>query len=88
LTDGCTKSQRNLRLVSTLKHFPPLTNNNIVALGSQNKAFIEVEQTGTDLEQHQEQLLNYSFQEGVKLASLTNGVAWRFYLPLHEGSGE
>jgi hypothetical protein len=33
-------------------------------------------------------LLNYSFQEGVKLAILTNGIAWWFYLPRHEGSGE
>lgn len=53
-----------------------------------NKAFIEVKKIGTDLEQHQEQLLNYSFQEGVRLAILTNGIAWWFYLPLLEGSWE
>jgi predicted type IV restriction endonuclease len=56
--------------------------------GHQNKAFIEVKQTETDLNKHQEQLLNYSFQEGVRLAILTNGIAWWFYLPLHEGSWE
>jgi len=53
-----------------------------------NKAFIEVKRVGEDLEKHQEQLLNYSFQEGVKLAVLTNGITWWFYLPLHEGSWE
>lgn len=51
-----------------------------------NKAFIEVKKIGEDLEKHQEQLLNYSFQEGVKLSILTNGITWWFYLPLHEGS--
>ncbi|RLG27098.1 restriction endonuclease subunit R [Methanosarcinales archaeon] len=53
-----------------------------------NKVFIEVKKIGEDLEKHQEQLLNYSFQEGVKLAILTNGITWWFYLPLHEGSWE
>ena len=40
------------------------------------------------LEPHQEQLLNYSFTEGVKLAALTNGTKWWLYLPLSEGSWE
>ncbi|MBI4462959.1 MAG: restriction endonuclease subunit R [Acidobacteria bacterium] len=53
-----------------------------------NKVFIEVKKPSEDLERHQEQLLNYSFQEGVKLAALTNGTSWWFYLPLHEGSWE
>jgi len=53
-----------------------------------NKAFIEVKKIGEDLEKHQEQLLNYSFQEGVKLSILTNGITWWFYLPLHKGSWE
>lgn len=53
-----------------------------------NKVFIEVKRVGEDLEKHQEQLLNYSFKEGVKLAVLTNGISWRFYLPLYEGSWE
>lgn len=53
-----------------------------------NKVFIEVKRVGEDLERHQEQLLNYSFKEGVSLAILTNGISWRFYLPLHEGSWE
>ena len=53
-----------------------------------NKVFIEVKRVAEDLENHQEQLLNYSFQEGVKLAVLTNGITWWFYLPLHEGGWE
>ena len=53
-----------------------------------NKVFIEVKKIGEELENHQEQLLNYSFQEGIKLAVLTNGITWWFYLPLHEGSWE
>lgn len=53
-----------------------------------NKVFIEVKKVKADLENHQEQLLNYSFQEGVKLAILTNGITWWFYLPLHEGGWE
>jgi len=53
-----------------------------------NKVFIEVKKVGEDLERHQEQLLSYSFNEGVKLAILTNGITWWFYLPLNEGSWE
>lgn len=53
-----------------------------------NKVFIEVKKVNEDLEKHQEQLLNYSFKEGVKLAILTNGISWWFYLPLREGSWE
>jgi len=57
-------------------------------IGGSNKAFIEVKRPTESLEQHQEQLLNYSFREGVKLAVLTNGMTWWFYLPLYEGSWE
>jgi len=56
--------------------------------GNFNKAFIEVKKIDTDLEKHQKQLLEYSFKEGVKLAILTNGITWWFYLPLTEGSWE
>lgn len=55
-------------------------------LVEKNKLFIEVKKPREDLENHQEQLLNYSFKEGVKLAVLTNGSTWWFYLPLREGS--
>ncbi|MDP3623096.1 MAG: hypothetical protein Q8R66_04095 [Methanobacteriaceae archaeon] len=50
--------------------------------------FIEVKKVGEDLEKHQNQLLDYSFKQGVKLAILTNGMTWWFYLPLNEGSWE
>ncbi|QJW89177.1 restriction endonuclease subunit R [Spirosoma taeanense] len=53
-----------------------------------DKVFIEVKKVGEDLEKHQEQLLSYAFRQGVKLAILTNGIIWWFYLPLHEGSWE
>ena len=51
-----------------------------------NKVFIEVKRPSKDLDKHQKQLLDYSFREGVKLAVLTNGLIWWFYLPLNEGS--
>ncbi len=52
------------------------------------KVFIEVKRISENLEQHQEQLLTYSFKIGVKLAVLTNGISWWFYLPLNEGTWE
>ncbi len=54
----------------------------------QNKVFLEIKRCSADLERHQEQLLNYSFQQGVRLAILTNGIVWWFYLPLREGAWE
>lgn len=55
------------------------------ALKGKNKVFIEVKKIGEDLEKYQQQLLGYSFQEGVNLSILTNGITWWFYLPLREG---
>ncbi len=40
-------------------------------LNYQNEFFIEAKRTGEDLENHQEQLLEYAFRQGVELASLT-----------------
>ena len=56
-------------------------------LNNSSKVFIEAKKGGEDLEkpEHQEQLLKYSFQEGVDLATLTNGGTWHFYLPREEG---
>ena len=51
-------------------------------------AFIEVKRPGENLANHQQQLLEYCFQEGVKLAALTNGRTWWLYLPLQPGSWE
>ena len=55
-----------------------------------NKAmvFIEAKRVGEPLEKHQQQLLGYSFKEGVRLAVLTNGLTWWFYLPLLPGNWE
>jgi hypothetical protein len=57
-------------------------------LRNANKVFIEVKKPTEELEKHQEQLLDYSFKQGVRLAALTNGPSWWFYLPLNEGSWE
>ena len=54
-------------------------------ISDQTKVFIEVKRPRENLEQHQQQLLDYSFQGGVKLSVLTNGLTWWFYLPLMEG---
>jgi predicted type IV restriction endonuclease len=53
-----------------------------------NEVFLEAKKPGEELENHQEQLLDYSFREGIRLAILTNGVTWWFYLPLHAGTWE
>jgi hypothetical protein len=57
-------------------------------ISNSNKAFIEVKKISEELKNHQKQLLDYSFQEGIKISILTNGTTWWFYLPLHEGSWE
>jgi len=51
-------------------------------IDKKNKVFIEAKRISEELESHQEQLLKYSFQAGVSLAILTNGLSWWFYLPL------
>ena len=56
--------------------------------GSSNAVFIEVKRPSENLERHQQQLLEYCFQEGVKLAVLTNGRTWWLYLPLQAGNWE
>lgn len=52
---------------------------------SRNLVLIEVKRAGTDLDDHEEQLLRYAFDEGVPLAALTNGLIWWLYLPRAEG---
>ena len=54
-------------------------------ISGKNEVFIEAKKPQQDLENHQEQLLDYSFREGVKLAILTNGILWWFYLPTRSG---
>jgi hypothetical protein len=55
-------------------------------IGEQVSVFVEVKRTNEELEKHQEQLLEYAFRQGVKIAVLTNGLLWWFYLPLFPGS--
>jgi predicted type IV restriction endonuclease len=50
-----------------------------------SEVFLEAKRPGEDLEKHQEQLLDYSFREGVDLAILSNGILWWFYLPRKKG---
>lgn len=57
-------------------------------INHKNAVFIEAKRTDQELDRHQEQLLDYAFREGVKLAVLTNGVVWWLYLPLLQGSWE
>ena len=53
-----------------------------------NLVLIEVKRAGTDLSEHQEQLLRYAFDEGAPLAALTDGLVWWLYLPMAGGSWE
>jgi hypothetical protein len=53
-------------------------------VANSNRVFIEVRSVSEPLDGHDDPLLNYSFREGVRLAVLTNGVTWWFYLPLRE----
>ena len=55
-------------------------------INGDNEVFIEAKKPGEDLENHQKQLLDYSFGEGVELAILTNGIVWWFYLSLKKGA--
>lgn len=54
-------------------------------ISNTNEVFLEVKKTGEDLERFQEQLLDYSFRQGVGLAILTNGKTWWFQLPTKKG---
>jgi len=50
--------------------------------------FVEVKRVGEDLGNHEKQLLEYAFHDGVEVAVLTNGLLWWFYLPLLNCSWE
>ena len=55
----------------------------------QKKAvFVEVKRPWEELDNHEKQLLEYSFADGVEIAVLTNGLVWWFYLPLVGGVGK
>ena len=50
------------------------------------RVLIEVKSAGTDLTEHQVQLLGYAFDEGANIAALTDGLVWWLYLPGETGS--
>ena len=54
-------------------------------VNNRSVVFIEAKRPGEDLENHQEQLLDYSFRQSVDIAVLTNGITWAFYLPRADG---
>jgi len=51
-----------------------------------NRVFISVARVGKELEPHQESLLNFASAEEVKMAILSNGLNWWFYLPYMKGN--
>jgi predicted type IV restriction endonuclease len=53
-----------------------------------NTIFIRVKKVSEELDSHQKEILGSAIAEGVKLAILTNGVIWWFYLPFQEGSSD
>ena len=56
--------------------------------GNIDTVFIGVESVGEELNRFQKDLLGSALNEGVKLAILTNGVTWWFYLSFSEGAFE
>ena len=44
--------------------------------------FLETKRPMEDLEKDENQLLEYSFADGVEIAVLTNGLLWWLYFPL------
>lgn len=49
------------------------------------RVFLEEKAPDQNLGSHEQQLLQYAFEQGVALAVLTNGIEWWLYLPLEEG---
>ena len=48
--------------------------------------FLEAKRTGSTEEGADRQLFEYAFHQGVRMAVLTNGQEWHFYLPAEHGS--
>jgi predicted type IV restriction endonuclease len=55
-------------------------------IGEKKLVFMEVKRITEDLERHEKQILEYSFEDGVEIAVLTNGLLWWLYLPLSKGT--
>jgi len=54
-------------------------------VAGKNRVFLEVKKPSLELQDHEEQLLDYAFRQGVDIAVLTNGMTWSFYLPMQHG---
>ncbi len=59
-----------------------------LCIGRKPRVFVEVKKTSEMLSHHAYQLSLYAFNEGIRLAVLTNGFLWEFYLPLVKGKFE
>jgi hypothetical protein len=53
-----------------------------------NKVFVGIKKGAKALKKYQEQIMTHAAEERVKIAVLTNGITWWFFLPLLEGSLE
>lgn len=54
-------------------------------VGKKLALFIECKRWNEPLERHEDQIINYAFKAGVRIAGLTNGKIWRFYFSWVEG---
>ena len=96
--EGSTKQALVLRLLSILgwdifdvdevcPDYSVNSNKVSYALRIKNsyRVFIEVKRVQTKLDKHQKSLIDFTSQEGVNFAILTNGLIWWFYLISVEG---
>jgi len=60
----------------------------VLRIQKMDKVFIDVKKVGDPLISHQKPLLDCALKEGVKLAVLTNGVLWWFFLAFSDGPRE
>ena len=54
-------------------------------VGDKLALFLECKRWNEPLERHEDQIINYAFQAGVRVAALTNGKIWRFYFSWIDG---
>jgi len=57
-----------------------------LAKDTDNMVFVEAKAVKVDLENCEQQLLDYCFKNNVVIGVLTNGISWWFYLPRARGS--
>ncbi|MDE0013611.1 MAG: type I restriction enzyme HsdR N-terminal domain-containing protein [Candidatus Poribacteria bacterium] len=54
-------------------------------VGDKLALFLECKRWNEPLEKHEDQIVNYAFQAGVRVVALTNGKIWRFYFSWIDG---